>query len=248
MTRCGIARRVPDVLALQMAYGEVLAEVGGLSAAESRGKKREKLDKIGGGFEANVDRMRYHAYRAEGYPIATGVMEGACRHWVKDRMERAGLPAGRRWSPEGAQARLDLRSLRLSGQWDEFTAHRIRKETERLYPHARRHPRSPRAARGLGRERKTGYARWSWLSEWVERLDFWAIPNREMSRFDKGPSQVSMAVLDVTSAFFLAVAQALAIHTATIRGKLPHPGKAPNVTGFQHDGQRQDRSNPGHGQ
>ena len=52
-------------------------------------------------------------------------------------MERAGL----RWSLEGAQALLDLRSLHISGQWDEFTAHRIRKETERLYPHERSHPR-----------------------------------------------------------------------------------------------------------
>lgn len=53
--------------------------------------------------------------------------EGACRHLVKDRMERAGM----RWSLEGAQAMLDLRSIHISGQWDEFTAHRIRKETAR---------------------------------------------------------------------------------------------------------------------
>jgi hypothetical protein len=42
-------------------------------------------------------------------------------------MERAGM----RWSLEGAQAMLDLRSIHISGQWDEFTAHRIRKETAR---------------------------------------------------------------------------------------------------------------------
>lgn len=54
-------------------------------------------------------------------------------------MERADM----RWSLEGAQAMLDLRSIHISGQWDEFTAHRIRKETERLYPHARSHPRPP---------------------------------------------------------------------------------------------------------
>lgn len=54
-------------------------------------------------------------------------------------MERADM----RWSLEGAQAMLDLRSIHISGQWDEFTAHRIRKETERLYSHARSHPRPP---------------------------------------------------------------------------------------------------------
>ena len=51
-------------------------------------------------------------------------------------MERAGL----RWSLDGAQAMRDLRSIPISDQWDEFTAHRIRKETERLYPHAHSHP------------------------------------------------------------------------------------------------------------
>ena len=66
-------------------------------------------------------------------PFAIGVIEGACRHLVQDRMERAGM----RRSLEGAQARLDLRRIHISGPWDEFTAHRIRKETERLYPHAR---------------------------------------------------------------------------------------------------------------
>ena len=128
---------------LRLLKGEVRSVIRGLrrmgTTAGLQGKKREKLDKICGDFEANQDRMHYDQYLAEGYPIATGVIEGACRHLVKDRMERAGM----RWSPEGAQAMLDLRSIHISGQWDEFTAHRIRKETERLYPQARSHPRPP---------------------------------------------------------------------------------------------------------
>ena len=126
---------------LRMLKGEVRSVIRGLrrmgTTASLRGKKREKLDKICGYFEANEERMRYGEYLAEGYPIATGVIEGACRHLVKDRMERAGM----RWNLEGAQAMLDLRSIHISGQWDEFTAHRLRKETERLYPHARGQPR-----------------------------------------------------------------------------------------------------------
>ena len=126
---------------LRILKGEVRSVIRGVrrmaTTAGLRGKKREKLGKICGYFETNAERMRDHEYRAEGYPIATGVIEGACRHLVKDRMERAGM----RWSLEGAQAMLDLRSLHISGQWDEFTAHRIRKETERLYPHARTQPR-----------------------------------------------------------------------------------------------------------
>ena len=76
--------------------------------------------------------MRYDQYLAAGYPIATGVIEGACRHVVKDRLERAGM----QWVFEGAQAMLDLRTVHLSRQWDEFQAYRIQKEAERLYPHA----------------------------------------------------------------------------------------------------------------
>ncbi|MCP4544830.1 MAG: tetratricopeptide repeat protein, partial [bacterium] len=75
-------------------------------------------------------RMRYAQYLAAGYPIATGVIEGACRHLVKDRLERTGM----HWVLEGAQAMLDLRSVHLADQWDEFTAFRIRKDLERLYP------------------------------------------------------------------------------------------------------------------
>ena len=39
------------------------------------------------------------------------------------------------WIRQGAQAMLDLRSVHIADQWDEFTAFRIRKENERLYPH-----------------------------------------------------------------------------------------------------------------
>ena len=96
------------------------------------GRKRKRLERICAYFENNRHRMQYHEYLAAGYPIATGVIEGACRHLVKDRLERAGM----QWVLEGAQAMLDLRSIHLGGQWDEFQAFRIQKEKERLYPHA----------------------------------------------------------------------------------------------------------------
>jgi hypothetical protein len=82
-------------------------------------------------LEKNQERMRYDAYLAAGYPIASGVIEGACRHLVKDRMERAGM----HWTIPGAQAMLEVRSVYLSGQWQEFQAYRIEAETQRLYPH-----------------------------------------------------------------------------------------------------------------
>ncbi|NEX22256.1 hypothetical protein G3480_18420 [Thiorhodococcus mannitoliphagus] len=61
---------------------------------------------------------------AEGLPIATGVIEGACRCLVKDRMERAGM----RWVISGAQSMLALRSITLSGLWEDFIAFRIRED------------------------------------------------------------------------------------------------------------------------
>ena len=75
--------------------------------------------------------MRYGEYLAAGYPIASGVIEGACRHVVKDRLERTGM----RWTVEGAQAMLQLRCIAINQQWDSFTTFRVRRESERLYPH-----------------------------------------------------------------------------------------------------------------
>ena len=60
--------------------------------------------------------MTYDEYLAVGLPIATGVIEGACRHLVKDRLERTGM----RWSASGAQAMLSLRCLKASNVWDTF--------------------------------------------------------------------------------------------------------------------------------
>jgi hypothetical protein len=60
--------------------------------------------------------MHYQNYLALGYPIGTGVIEGACRHLVKDRFERAGM----RWSKVGTQVMLDLRAVYLNGDWDDF--------------------------------------------------------------------------------------------------------------------------------
>ncbi|MGB4947658.1 MAG: ISKra4 family transposase, partial [Candidatus Competibacter denitrificans] len=68
-------------------------------------------------------------YLAAGYPIASGVIEGACRHVVKDRMERAGM----HWTLPGAQALLNLRCVALNNEWEPFMNHHIQSETVRLY-------------------------------------------------------------------------------------------------------------------
>jgi hypothetical protein len=95
------------------------------------GKPREKIDKICNYFEKNHHRMRYDQYLAAGYPIASGVIEGACRHVVKDRMERTGM----NWIIEGAQPMLDLRCVFLSGQWDEFMESYITTQIKNTHPY-----------------------------------------------------------------------------------------------------------------
>lgn len=60
--------------------------------------------------------LHYDRYLSQGVPIATGVIEGACRHLIKDRMEVTGA----KWRLEGAEAVLRLRALRSSNDFDEY--------------------------------------------------------------------------------------------------------------------------------
>jgi hypothetical protein len=80
-------------------------------------------------LENNREQMRYDVYLKAGYPIGSGVAEGACRHLVKDRMEQTGM----RWTVSGAQAMLHLRATYLNDQWDEYIEDRIKREQTRLY-------------------------------------------------------------------------------------------------------------------
>jgi hypothetical protein len=96
-----------------------------------RGSKKTAIRRICRYLSKNRSRMRYDEYLRQGYPIASGVIEGACRHLVKDRMERAGM----HWTLEGAQAMLDLRSVHIGGHWQAYQTYHIERETERLYPH-----------------------------------------------------------------------------------------------------------------
>lgn len=97
-----------------------------LSAAQHR-----SLEVICKYFAKNRHRMRYDEYLRHGYPIASGVIEGACRHVVKDRLERTGMS----WTPTGAQALLHLRAIATSQQWETYDQYRVVQETERLYPY-----------------------------------------------------------------------------------------------------------------
>ncbi len=94
-----------------------------------KGSRKKTLESAITYYENNREHMRYDEYLAAGYPIASGVIEGACHHFVKDRMEGAGM----RWELEGAQAMLSLRAIYLNGQWSDFIDYRIIKEQTSLY-------------------------------------------------------------------------------------------------------------------
>ncbi|TWT50052.1 hypothetical protein CA85_52740 [Allorhodopirellula solitaria] len=84
--------------------GDVKGVIRGLrrmgSLHKLAGGSAEDCARITGYLEKHAARMKYDEYLAMGYPICFGVIEGACRHLVKDRMERSGM----RWSLEGARA------------------------------------------------------------------------------------------------------------------------------------------------
>jgi hypothetical protein len=113
--------------------GKVGLVVGGLrqtlTKRKLRGSRRKTVREVINYFARNRGRMCYDEYLAAGYPIGSGVIEGACRHLVKDRLERAGM----RWHPDGAQAMLDLRAVYLNGEWEAFWSYHVEREDDRLY-------------------------------------------------------------------------------------------------------------------
>lgn len=78
--------------------------------------EREKADKCADYLLKYRPYLRYDQYLEHGYPIATGVIEGACRHLVNDRMDITGA----RWRLDRAEAVLRIRALRSSGDFDEY--------------------------------------------------------------------------------------------------------------------------------
>jgi hypothetical protein len=118
--------------------GNVNRVIGGIRQMATKrdlpNSKWEKVEDCLSYFAARAEYMKYDEYLAAGYPIGSGVVEGACRHLVKDRMEQAGM----RWRIVGAQAILSLRALYVNDDWDAFHADRIQTEQRKLYPYKKR--------------------------------------------------------------------------------------------------------------
>jgi hypothetical protein len=90
-------------------------------------KQRKGADACADYLIAKRAMLRYDEYLRDGLPIATGVIEGACRHLICDRMDITGA----RWGLAGAEAVLRLRSLRSSGDFDEYWEFHLKAEQQR---------------------------------------------------------------------------------------------------------------------
>jgi hypothetical protein len=110
--------------------GQVIAAIRrsatrrGLSRAD-----RKPADTCATYLERHRAYLHYDRYLQAGLPVATGVIEGACRYLVRDRMELTGA----RWSLDGAEAILRLRSLRASGDWEAYWQHHEQMEHQRTH-------------------------------------------------------------------------------------------------------------------
>ena len=86
--------------------------------------------------------LDYPTALANGWPIATGIIEGACRHLVKDRMDITGA----RWGLAGAEAVLQLRALRCNNDLDAYWSFHLAQEHQRVHQARYTHGVIPAAA------------------------------------------------------------------------------------------------------
>ncbi len=111
--------------------GRVIEVAGGMRrSATKRGltaRQRKNVDTCANYLLKYQSYLRYDQYLARGLPIASGVIEGACRHLVKDRMELTGA----RWRLRSAEAVLRIRALRSSGDFEEYWTFHLRRDHER---------------------------------------------------------------------------------------------------------------------
>ncbi|WKK26878.1 ISKra4 family transposase [Streptomyces olivoreticuli] len=94
------------------------------------GAKRETAGACVRYLTGHLDQLHYDTALTKGWPIATGPIEGACRHLIGDRLEITGA----RWGLDGAEAVLKLRAVKDNGDLDAYFTFHLAREHQRLYP------------------------------------------------------------------------------------------------------------------
>jgi len=119
---------------LRILHGQVSGVVQGLRQSVTKlklsGAQAKTLSGVANYFYRNRHRMRYDHYLAQGWPIASGPVEGACKNLIKDRMERSGM----RWTEAMAEAIVKLRAIYLSGDFEDYWSFHIQQDQQRLHP------------------------------------------------------------------------------------------------------------------
>jgi len=100
-----------------------------LTKHELSNAARHGLNQVIGYLERNRRHMRYEICLAKGYPIGSGVIEGACRNLINDRLELTGMS----WTLRGAESVMRLRAVHINKDWESFWKHRRKSERRRLY-------------------------------------------------------------------------------------------------------------------
>ena len=109
------------------AAAEITAEA---DAAGLKGSLRAGADACVRYLTGKDEFLRYEQALAAGWPIATGVIEGACRHIIGDRL----CITGARWGLAGSEAVLTLRAVISNGDFDDYWRFHLAREHQRLYP------------------------------------------------------------------------------------------------------------------
>ena len=109
------------------AAAEITAEA---DAAPLEGNRRTGADACVRYLGNKHECLRYDQALAAGWPIATAVIESACRHLIADRLDIGGA----RWGLDGAEAVLTLRAVISNGDFEEYWRFHLEREHQRLYP------------------------------------------------------------------------------------------------------------------
>ena len=97
--------------------------------ARLQGARRKPADDAANYLTNKAPYLDYPTALREGWPIATGIIEGACRHLVKDRMDITGA----RWGLAGAEAILKLRAIKANGDFDAYWQYHLNQERHHVH-------------------------------------------------------------------------------------------------------------------
>lgn len=130
----------------RLLQGKVSDVVAGITRAATKQRltpaMRKEVDRCAAYFLRRKRMMCYHKLLEWGAPIATGVIEGGCRHLIQVRLERAGA----KWSLRGAEAMMRLRAIAISGDFDDYWQYHEQQEFQRNHASKYNDQRPPKLA------------------------------------------------------------------------------------------------------